>query len=60
MQTFLTGIVIAVDRIPVLWASRKQPAATKSTTAADYVSARLQQKHYPSTTVLYALGEPQK
>jgi hypothetical protein len=37
----VTGILITVDGIPVLWASRKHPTVTKSTTAAENVAASM-------------------
>jgi hypothetical protein len=57
----VTGIVITVDGTPVVWASRKQPTVTRSTTAAEYVAASMTADEAILVhKILSDLGEPQK
>jgi hypothetical protein len=57
----VTGIVITVDGTPVVWASRKQPTVTKSTTAAEYVAASMTaDEAILVQKILSDIGKPQK
>jgi hypothetical protein len=57
----VTGLVITVDGIPVVWASRKQPTITKSTTAAESVAASMTaDEAILVQKILSDLGKPQK
>jgi hypothetical protein len=61
MRRSVTGIVITLDGTPVVWASRKQPTVTKSSTAAECVAASMTADDaILAQKILSDLGKPQK